>query len=326
MAGCRLRAAHGVALLWLCACPQLLDDDFDVLTPEGALPGETGGAAGAGPLGPPDSGLSGSGGAPGRAGTGATSDAGPHDASAPADAAEPDATAGQDEVLVALRASLVHRYRFSAGATLKDSVGTADVVSSVGVTFLNGAAVFAGTGQYLDLPNDVLAGITNCTIEAWVVWTPDDINASSASWQRIFDFGSNSAVAEGAQGSDANAIYLSPRSGGPAGKLHLQYESGGSINIDAPAPLPAQVLAHVVAVVDDTSNILSIYLDGSLQGALAFPGSLTTINYRNNWLGRSQYEGDPTFDGRILDFRIHSAVLTPALIQASHALGPDVEP
>lgn len=270
------------------------------------------------------------GGSPSTAGSAGTADAGQptEDASALPDAGapEPDAAPPEDPVLVALRASLVHRYRFSAGATLLDSVGTAHVVSNVGVTFLNGAAVFAGTGQYLDLPNDLMAGLTNCTIEAWVEWTPDDINASSASWQRIFDFGSNSAVAEGAQGSDANAFYLSPKSGGATGKLHLQYESNGSINIDAPEALPTQVVAHVVAVVDDSSNILSIYLDGSLQGALAFPGSLTTITYRNNWLGRSQYDGDPAFDGRILDFRIHSAALTPALIQASQALGPDAEP
>ena len=180
-------------------------------------------------------------------------------------------------------------------------------------------------GQYLDLPNNLMAGISDCTIEAWVVWTPVDINSSGASWQRIFDFGSNSAMAEGAQGSDANALYLSPKSGGAAGKLHLQYENDGSINLDAPAALPAQVLVHVVAVVDDSNNIMSIYQDGSLQGALAFTGSLTSITYRNNWLGRSQYEGDPTFNGRILDFRIHSAALSPALIEASRVLGPDAD-
>ncbi len=324
-----LRAAsHGLALLALCGCPQLLDDDFELRRPRltDSLPDETGGAAGAPPFG--TAGAGGTGSQPGTAGTGALADAGQPaaDAAAPdaATGGEPDATPVPGPLRDALREALVHRYSFNAGATLLDSVGTAHA-SSLGVSFSEGAAVFAGGGEYLDLPNELMTGLENCTIETWLVWSPGDVSASTASWQRIFDFGRNSALAEGAQGSDANAIYLTPKSGGVNGKLHVEYESNGNISLNGPAPLPTELLVHVVAVVDDTNDSLSMYLDGVSQGELPFTGSLGSISYRNNWLGRSQYEGDPSFAGRMLDFRIYSAALSPALIAASLALGPDAE-
>jgi uncharacterized protein len=50
-----------------------------------------------------------------------------------------------------------------------------------------------------------------------------------------------------------------------------------------------------------------------------------SLTHRNNWLGRSQYTGDPPFQGRILDFRIYSSALTPTLLQASLNAGPDAD-
>jgi Concanavalin A-like lectin/glucanases superfamily len=166
--------------------------------------------------------------------------------------------------------------------------------------------------------------LTNTTIEAWTVWTMANPAASTAEWQRVFDFGSNSSTIEGEQGSNANAFFLTAKAG-TNGKLHVEYESSGNINLEAPEALPTQVLVQLVVVVDEDTQILSMYQNGALQGARSFSGSLTTITYRNNWLGRSQYADNPSFQGRILDFRIYSAALAAPHIQASLAAGPDAD-
>jgi len=328
----RLRALARLTwpVLLLCACPQLLDDDFGIRSAE--LPPETptdGGvpSAGGAPSGGAGAGSGGSagrapedGGAGGSGGTTAPNQGLPDAGGVPL----PDAGGGNpDPIGVLLASSLVHRYRFSPDATLEDSVGTADA-SSVGVTFSDGAAVFAGTGQYLDLPNDLLSGLTNATIEVWVVWTVPNPLASTAEWQRIFDFGSNSSTIEGQQGSNANAFFVTPKAG-TNGKLHVEYESSGNINLEAPEPLPTQVLVQVVVVVDEENQLLSMYQDGALQGARAFTGSLTTITYRNNWLGRSQYADNPSFQGRLLDVRVYAAALASPHVQASFAAGADAD-
>jgi hypothetical protein len=130
-------------------------------------------------------------------------------------------------------------------------------------------------------------------------------------------------------------LYLTPRTNGvnPPGKLQLKCETCGETQIVAPS-LPVGVQVQLVAVVNDDDNLLSLYRDGALVAPQSYPGSLSTITDCstrpapcdwNNWLGRSQHIEDPPFQGRILDFRVYSAALDAALIQASFAAGPDLD-
>ena len=52
----------------------------------------------------------------------------------------------------------------------------------------------------------------------------------------------------------------------------------------------AVVTHHVEAGSNDT---LTFYLNGMLQCATAFPGSLADLDDVNNWIGRSQFAADP---------------------------------
>jgi hypothetical protein len=334
----RRRLAPVTLLVALAGCPQLMDDDFafvDRVQPEGSLPDggvlpdassdPTQPVSDAGPDLPwpeePDAQVE------HQSDAGAPDGSALVDASASGDAAAPADDGGPvlDPTAQALHDSLVHRWRFDLDAPLVDSVGGADA-TNVGVTFSAGAAVFAGAagGQYLDLPNDLLSGLSNVSIEAWVIWDVTDATGPGSDWQRIFDFGSNSG-GEGAQGSNANGIYLSPKSGGPTGRLHLEYRNGGNPNVDGPSPLPKAVLVQLVAVFDHDGSFLYLYQDGGLAGGLTAALDLSTIVYENNWLGRSQYTGNAPFKGRIFDFRIYSAALTKPLIEASHAAGADAD-
>lgn len=225
-----------------------------------------------------------------------------------------------------LNAALVHRYSFErAGTTVTDSVGGAHGTFIAGsLDGVSGAARFTAGGGYIDLPNALISGREAVTIEVWLIWDAPD-SGPAHSWQRIFDFGSNSAV-EGLQGAQDTHLFLSPRSGGPMGGLHLAYRGDltGSVTLNATAPLTPAVLEHVTAVVDGLGGRMELYVDGASIASRVLDFPLSLISDRNNWLGRSQVLEDPAFQGRIFEFRIYDGALSAQSISASYALGPDV--
>lgn len=311
----------------LLGCPQLLSDDFYVLRGERPDPERPSTDA------MRDAGIESQGGA-----SGGPSTLPERDAGSAADAGLLD-TPPLTAVQLALRSAMVHRYRFDPSATLLDSVGGADAVS-VGASFSAGAAVLAGTGsgQYLDLPNGILSGLRNLSFEVWVIWDVTDPTAISSEWQRIFDFGRNPSTVEGQQCQvdvAANSLFLAPSSSGAnAAPLLLRCESCADATAAAPSSLAVGVQTQLVGVVDDDANRVSLYQNGALVSSASFPGSLATITSCtgraapcdwNNWIGRSQHVEDPPFKGRILDFRIYSAPLAAALVQASFVAGPDAD-
>lgn len=227
----------------------------------------------------------------------------------------------------ALRFALAHRYSFDqAGTTVRDSVGGADGMFIAGaLDGVSGAARFTGAGEYIDLPSGLISGRDAVTIEVWLIW---DVPNSGAdySWQRVFDFGSSSAL-EGQQGSQDTHLFLSPRSGGVAGALHLAYRGDltGSVTLNTTSPLTPAVVEHVAAVVDGTSGSMELFVNGVSVASRALGFPLSRIVDHNNWLGRSQVLGDPAFQGQLLDFRIYAGALPAEILTASYVAGPDAQ-
>jgi hypothetical protein len=219
-----------------------------------------------------------------------------------------------------LAEAIVHRYSFSApGARAEDSVGSADgsilntMVATEGQLELEGA----DSDQYVDLPNGLIDGLTDATFEAWADWS------GGASWQRIFDFG-NSYEGEGIQGGGSTYLFLTPSH--IYGSLRLAYSLAGAdaeTVVDAGIQLPIDAISHVAAVIDDTHDTMSLYLNGSLEASTPFTQELSAIDNVNNWLGRSQFVIDDEFSGTLYEFRIYRAALTEAQVAASYARGPD---
>lgn len=225
-------------------------------------------------------------------------------------------------------ATLVHRYSFSeaAGATtVDDSVGTADgTIKGTGATLGGGQLTLpGGTGSaadpiagYVDLPNHIINVLSNISVEAWVTWQ------GSGSWQRIFDFGTS---AGGEDVSDGNGGYLFLA---PQGAANLAFSVRDPIAGAEPAPLiggapiPANQEVFLAVVYDFTDNVARLYSNSVAVVAGAAPVDLTTIDDVNNWLGRSQWN-DPTFQGKLNEFRIWKGVLLPEQIAAHYAAGPD---
>ncbi len=334
------------AALWLSAggallgCPQLLEDSFQ---DEPGLPGtslDSGGSR----YNDPDASveLGGSGGAPGAGG--AASDAGSAGNSAgsaagsgPAGASNGGTTGGSGtpsdagtpfQPATELGALLLHRYRFNdAGTTITDELGTANGIA-VGVAVGAGKISLSADDQYVNLPNGLISSLESVTFEAWVNWLSDP-DSPSANWQNIFDFGS-SGVEDVPSDAAHSRLYLTARSSVTT-HLRAAYtltDANHEISANATEPLPVSADpekgTQVVLVVNGALHTLAIYIDGTAAGSASSATiSLAGINDINNWIGRSQYDADPEFNGEILDFRIYAAALDQEQVQLSFSLGAD---
>jgi hypothetical protein len=228
----------------------------------------------------------------------------------------PDEDSGPVIGCLGLKNTLVRRYRFEGtGSSVVDAKGGAPGTLQGGATLMSGGALLSGTNQYVELPDTIVSGLTDATIEMWVTWT-----GTGGDWQRLFDFGSSSS------GSGTSYLFLTPRAPSPA-VMRLTYRaSGGSAEtrVDSTRSLPTNVLAHVAVVFDDTNNRLAFYLNTTLEGmAMPFNGRLADVDDVNDWLGRSQFSTDPELAGTIHELRIYNKALTQAQLNFSLTQGQE---
>jgi hypothetical protein len=174
-----------------------------------------------------------------RTSSSASSSLAPVASSAPSSSPSSDPDASVPE-LSALQAALIHRYSFEQpGGQVTDSVGGAHgTFIGAGLDGTSGAAQFTGVGEYIDLPNALISGLGAVTIEVWLIWDAPN-QGNDARWQRVFDFGSNNDAPEGQQGTQDTHLFLTPRSGGEMGTLHLAYRGDltGSVTLNGPCSL-----------------------------------------------------------------------------------------
>jgi len=156
-----------------------------------------------------------------------------------------------------------------------------------------------GVNDHVELPIGSLVGtLTSATVGAWVNFDP----ATSGSWSRIFDFG-----------TDPNTyMFLTPRQG-TAGTMRFAIRasaSSGESNITAPAALLGG-WHHVAVVIDGPTRTAQIYQDDQVVAA----GPITNLpadlgNTSRNWLGRSQFDADGYFSGAMDELRIYNRALS----------------
>jgi hypothetical protein len=229
-----------------------------------------------------------------------------------------------------LRTSLIHRYGFAGeGAAVLDSKGAAHGEAVGSVLDGDGHLTLAGehTGQYVDLPNGMISGLTDVTLEAWLTWQ------GGALWQRIFDFGSSSS-GEGSGPNGISYLFLTTESAPDTarqlpGALRAAYAENGVDDEEichGLAPFPVGVATHVALVIEPAQQAMRLYQDGQLVNDCALSRPLSGINDVNNWLGHSNYSADADLNGSYDEFRIYDAALTNEEVAASFAAGPDAAP
>jgi hypothetical protein len=195
----------------------------------------------------------------------------------------------------------------ASGSTAADASGngwTGTLVNTpTHVTGKGGKAIsLNGTNNYVSLPTGVVSALNNFTISAWV-----NLSAASA-WSRIFDFGTGTT----------SYMYLTPKNGANGSVRFAITTSGGSGEqiIDGQAALPTGAWTHVAVTVSGNLGIL--YVNGVEVGrnsALTL-SPLSLGSTTQNWIGRSQYSGDPYLNGVVDDFRIYSGALAASAVQA----------
>jgi len=241
-------------------------------------------------------------------------------------------------------AVLRHRYSFNDAAgsrTVTDSIGSANgtlVFASTNAPYTNGlpdGSGFTGAGLLnlkgsngcVGLPAGLVSQLSSVTFEAWVIWN----GPSAVGWQRIFDFGSNDQGTN-ASGTGTNYLILTPSTGDSrvlsfqetTVNPHGGIEDPGAIILDGPSALPLAQETYVAVTYNPSADQALLYVNGALVGSLdANLNPLSNFADYNNWLGRSQWQVDPFYNGQFDEFRIWQGVLTGQQIANHFSGGPN---
>jgi len=168
------------------------------------------------------------------------------------------------------------------------------------------ALVSGGTtsGGYVTTPPIGELAPQAATIALWVKMT------STPQWQRVFDYG-----------EDAGR-YFFLTTGDESSFVRFAITASGSTaeeRITSNVRLAAGSWHHVAIVLESGIPYRgTLYLDGAVVGSNAsmtlHPSDLGSTN--SNYLGRSQFDGDPIFNGLLDDYRVYRRPLTAAEVAA----------
>lgn len=217
-------------------------------------------------------------------------------------------SARSNEAKVVTAVQLLAHLSFDEGSgpTAADSSGNGQTGTLDGAIWATGrrghAASLSGSGAYVALPDNLLTDVSDFTIAAWVFWN------GSQFWARIFDLGAGIG----------RYMMLTPRadhrSNNAAVRFSLTVNGFGDQMIDGPAELPSKRWVHVAVTLAGSTGTL--YVDGSpvSSNPHMFLAPFRLGSTTQNWLGKSQYVADPTFNGLIDDFRLYCGALSAAQI------------
>ncbi|MCS5724112.1 family 43 glycosylhydrolase, partial [Herbiconiux sp. CPCC 203407] len=194
----------------------------------------------------------------------------------------------------------------STGSTLTDVSGNGlDGTVMGGATFADGALRLDGGDDYVKLPNDILAGVTDVSVQT-EVWIDED--------QRnpyfIYGLGNTSGGAgNGYLFSTGNAYRTSLATGNWTTEQTVSQGSN----------LQRGRWAHLTYTLEGTAATL--YLDGvevASGTVTSEPGDIGGGFTSANYLGRSNYDADNRLKGAFREFSLYNRALSPAeVLEAS---------
>lgn len=216
---------------------------------------------------------------------------------------------------------LVHRFLLdeTSGTTLANT-GSARTPATLvnpdkaeltgdGVRFNPDSYETALEGAYVDLPDNITAGMTNLTVD-YDVWV-DPANVGN---HQIFGFGSKSGscdLATGAQGS----IWASNTAPRPGSRFRVVV--GNRSLMQNGGRLLEGAWKHVTYTqalnADSTTWTGTVYVDGvqyAQAADLTTPPSVNVAGTSCNFLARSQNPTDYSFRGTLADFRVYDRAVT----------------
>lgn len=157
-------------------------------------------------------------------------------------------------------------------------------------------ANYAGSGQYLDLPDNTVVFDAGMTIALWVNYN------ELAHWSRIIDFGNGAGV--------DNILFANQ---GTTDNLVLQVRVGSNnMEIKAEDVLLTNEWMHLAATVAPNGDA-TLYVNGELveTADLQLPEN---IERTRNYIGRSNWNNDAYFNGKMDDMAMWNTALSQAEI------------
>jgi len=166
---------------------------------------------------------------------------------------------------------------------------------------LGNAVALSGTNQYVNVPAGVASGLNgDFTVSAWV--NP----SKNSTWSRLFDFGSGTSTYMFLTLNHGTGLRYAITTSGP----------GGEQQIDSTTTLPTNAWSLVTVTVAGTTGTL--YVNGQViatnTNLTLHPSNLG--NTTQDWIGRSQYSGDPYLAAAVDDFNVYSRALSPSEVSA----------
>ena len=192
----------------------------------------------------------------------------------------------------------------------------------VGGAMLDGSGVLRldGVDDYVDLPNGILADLTEVSIALWVR------RLGGPAYTRLFDIGTGSLGEDPPAGaSTVGRSYLAVTSGtgnDPSGLDVLMSAGSAPTEMDAQSDVDLDQERRFVVVAVSNATV-SLYYEGTLVARVPRTVPLPSVVDHNAWLGRSQYSADPHLTAEYSDVRIWTTALTDCAVRKLHALGPD---
>jgi hypothetical protein len=229
-------------------------------------------------------------------------------------------------------ATILHHWDFSegSGTTVTDLVGDSDgtVIGSNyswvedGINLDGGGnsgAWNSGTnatgGAYIDLPNGMISSITDPAVTIEVVFVRNEITA----WARVWDFGNSTSGED--QSASGSGYWMLAASYNQNGRARTEVQNGSATVVDPiptdPNPYEDGELTHIVVTYDAQDTRNAVYVNGVLVDAsTSFTAYfLTSLPDVNNWIGRSQWNGDAMFNGTLYDMSIYSGIMNPGEVE-----------
>jgi len=213
------------------------------------------------------------------------------------------ASAGDTTLNLSNTAGLAPGQRVQIGSGSAAETRTITHITNSGATGprapgkIGNAVSLSGNGEYVSLPSGILSGLHDFTISAWV--NP----SANTAWSRVFDFGTGT--------SDYMFLTLSA-GGGPLRFAMTTSGNGAEQQLNAPGNLPLNTWSHVAVTLSGTTGTL--YLDGqpvaTNTNMTLNPAALGLTT--QNWIGRSQFSGDPFLAATVDDFQIYDNALSAA--------------
>lgn len=187
----------------------------------------------------------------------------------------------------------------SSGTVAGDDSGNGRNATLVnGATFSGGYVTLDGTNDYVDLPDNLLTGLTDVTVSV-DVW----IDSTQSGQYFVYGLGNSSGTAgNGYLFTTGNAYRSSIATGNWSTEQSVTKES--NLARGAWKTLTYTLTGTTATLYEDGLQV------GRVQGVTTDPSAIGGGSTTANYLGRSLYSGDAYLKGRVRNFRLYDRALS----------------